>query len=700
MESYWPTYATKCKTGSYFLMYLLILRTTRPPYPFVVPILRCPEHFCAEWLSKIKDNVPSDNWRLRVSNIKKVIEGVVDFYESALRMPMTVSNVSLPDAVMIGKEGDEKELGRLMQLILVAAVNCDKKEEYIANILTLDTETQLIVKNAIEELFMTFGADVGRNRSSTMESIGSMTFPDLNVPDGGVNAAVQSLKSEVKRLGNELASAIEVKERTIQEMFDLKRELSSVQQENVQLNVENENLSELVNKLQTTPSKSVPCRGTEHLTTESSDTSLKEAFVNKLQARIETLREELFKTENSREEVKIKNELLEKELMDLKFKNEELQRKANEARNLKDELDIHRQASEKAEKYEQMIEVYKKKLEEAAEFKRKIKSAEDRNVSQSSIQISLEEEHRKNSNLKIQNENLKKQVQELHSSAAALTHRTEQSEFELRMIKEKYDTAMQEKERLAKEVTEIRKQTKSRRPTSDILSEAGDVMPAANLGYEISNERDTRIDELEGENQLLRKKIHLIQEQDLTPNRSNSHSNNYHFAANMSPGELGVQKVVDSLRGELYDYQQKVSQLEGVIAKKEEEMAEIEARYRKCVSKAKQVAKVLEPISLSSGNSSINSSIANTEHSAIEIQLRDKQIQELEAEAEKMKQFKEVEERLMSVAFHSLAGKLQRNSVEERLTGRPAAASSTGSFLSRQRQSTGRRFNMPGVSQT
>lgn len=348
-----------------------------------------------------------DNWRLRVSNIKKVVEGVADYYETALRMPVIMSNVNLPDAVLIGKDANEKELGRLMQLILVAAVNCDNKEKHIAKILTLGTETQLIVKNAIEELFMSFGADAGRNRSVTMDSIGSMTFPDLNVPDTGSS---QSPKNELKRLSDELAAAIEVKERTIQEMFDLKRELSSVQSENVQLSVENENLTELVSKLQSNPSKSVPSGGSDYLTTESNDTSLKEAHLNKLQARIETLREELFKTENSREEFKIKNELLEKELMDLKFKNEELQRKANEARNLKDELDIHRQASEKAEKYEQMIEVYKKKLEEAAEFKRKVKSGADRSGSQSSIQVSLEEEHRKNSNLKAQNENMKKQV--------------------------------------------------------------------------------------------------------------------------------------------------------------------------------------------------------------------------------------------------------------------------------------------------
>lgn len=666
--------------------------------------LSCPEHFNTEWLGKIKENVSSDNWRLRVSNVKKVMEGVVEFYENRLRMPITMSPACLPDATAIGKDADPKHLGRLLQLILVTAVNCDKKEEYIANILSLDVDTQLIVKNAIEELLMSVNADSGRNRSSTMESISSMNFPDLNMADGG--AAVQSLKTEVKRLTQDLASAVELKEKMVQEMFDVKRELGSIRQENMQLNVENENLTDLVNKLKSPSSKSGSSR-LEHSPGDPSDSSLKEAFVNKLQARIESMRDEMFKTENAREEMKIRNELLEKELMELKFKNEELQRKANEARNLKDELDIHRQASEKAEKYEQMIEVYKKKLEEAADFKRKMRSAEDRTVSQSSLQISLEEECRKNASLKGQNENLKKQVQELHSSTAALTHKSEQLEFDVQMIKEKYESVIQEKETLVKEVAEIRKQRNSNaRPASDLLPEGCDVVPTANLGYEICSERDSRISDLESENQMLKKKLLMReQEEEVVHNtRTQSHSGGFLYASPaLSSGELGVQKVVDSLRGEVYDYQQKVSQLEGVIAKKEEEMAEIETRYRKCVTKAKQVAKVLEPISLTSSNSSINSSMnANAEHLALELQVRDKQIQDLEAEAEKTKQFKEVEERLMSVAFHSLASRLQRNSVEERLTGRPATGPTTAasSFLSRQRQSTGRRFNMPGLSQT
>lgn len=685
-------------------MFVVVVATAADPierikcvnrlFPF---ILRCPQHFGSEWLSKIKTSVSSENWRLRVSNIKKVVEGMVDFYESVLQMSITGSNFKLPDAVLIGRDSDERELGRLLQLMLVAAVNCDRKETYIDNILTLGTETQMFVKNAIEELFVHFGPEGGRNRSSTMESISSINFLDANLLEGSDNTIL--LKNEIKRLRDELSQAIERNDKTEQQMFDLKRELSIIQEQKVQLSIENENLVTQIQKLENSASKTPP-QSSDHSVREPVD--LKDSHVSKLQAKIESLRESLFKTENSREEVRMKNELLEKELMELKFRNEDLQRKANEARSLKDELDILRQASEKAEKYEQMVEVYRKKLEEAAELKRKFRSIEEKGSSQSSLQLSLEEELRKNSHLKSQIESLKKQVQELHSASAALNHRSEQSEFELSMIKEKYDAILQEKDHLLKEVSEMRKQTKitSRRPNSDLLSEGVDALPAANLCYEISSEeKDYRINELEAENELLKKKIMKTSLEQEESNRSNNHSNpfNHNYA---STGELEIQKLVDSLRGELYDYQQKVSQLEGVIVKKDEEIASMETRYRTAVSKAKQVAKVLEPISLSSSNSSMNSSIANVEQLALELQMKDKQIQNMESEAEKTKQFHEVEARLMSTAWHSHAARLHRRAVEERLMGGTAQPATAGSFLSRQRQSTGKRFNLPGLSHT
>ena len=656
------------------------------------------EHFNEDWLSKIKENVPLDNWRLRVSNVKKVIEGVQDFYDNVLCLGLPL-NVTLPDALLIGRENNKKEVGRLIQLILGAAVNCDHKEHYIAKIMALDTETQMTVKQAIEELFIP-GEVTGRGRSDTASS---MTWDSITAihSDGG-----SGLKLEIKRLNEELARVSESKEKIAQEMFDVKRELSSIKEQNSQIVMENDKLSNTIKTLENSSNRNR--NETNATTSETSDASLKEIFVNKLQSRIEGLMDDLFKMENAKEEIRIKNELLEKELMDVRFKNEDLTRKANEARNLKDELDILKQQAEKADKYEQTIENLKKRLEEMSDFKRKIKySGDDGIISESKLKLQLEEELRKNCNLKTQIDNLKKQVSEMHANLAQVNHCKDSAEFEVRMLKEKYEYLAEEKQFLLNEMNEMRRLSLEKGAPPDTFAIPGGSSSGVNLNHELANsDHQSRVKDLERENFILRQKLVAHGENEDTDSNG------------MPPTSLeSSNKIIEALRLEVYDYQQKVIQLEGILQKKEEDIADMEARYRKCVNKAKQVAKVLEPISITSSNSSINS-MANFEQLAVELQAKDQQLHELEAEHEKTKALKEVEEKLMSVAFHSLAFKLQRSAAEERMTSAKnipnkesttTAAISTNanstpngssvSFLTRQKQAAARRFNLGSSAQ-
>ena len=51
-----------------------------------------------------------------------------------------------------GEHGDPSELGRLLQLILGCAVNCDDKQEYIQRIMSMEESVQHVVMNAIQEV--------------------------------------------------------------------------------------------------------------------------------------------------------------------------------------------------------------------------------------------------------------------------------------------------------------------------------------------------------------------------------------------------------------------------------------------------------------------------------------------------------------------------------------------------------------------
>uniref|UniRef100_A0A1A9UWT6 HOOK N-terminal domain-containing protein n=1 Tax=Glossina austeni TaxID=7395 RepID=A0A1A9UWT6_GLOAU len=68
------------------------------------------------WLSKIKTDTGT-NWRLKMSNIKKVIEGLYDCYGDVLNY--SLAEYRRPDAMRLAEMCDIKELERLLQLVLL-----------------------------------------------------------------------------------------------------------------------------------------------------------------------------------------------------------------------------------------------------------------------------------------------------------------------------------------------------------------------------------------------------------------------------------------------------------------------------------------------------------------------------------------------------------------------------------------------------
>ena len=107
-----------------------------------------PRFFDSEWLSKLKPDVPASNWRLKLSNLKKVLKGILDFYADVLGQH--IRDFHMPDLSVIAERGDVVETGRLLQLVLGCAVNCDKKQHYIEEIMGMEEAVQHVVMNAIQ----------------------------------------------------------------------------------------------------------------------------------------------------------------------------------------------------------------------------------------------------------------------------------------------------------------------------------------------------------------------------------------------------------------------------------------------------------------------------------------------------------------------------------------------------------------------
>jgi protein HOOK3 len=282
---------------------------------------------------------------------------------------------------------------------------------------------------------------------------------------------------------------------------------------------------------------------------------------------------------------------------------------------------------------------------------------------------------------------------------------------------------------LESEVTLLKSQAQNQTQTTAMSDSMDNTMYMLQSNLEVAQER---IRQLEGDNKEADQHIMQLESkvEELKANPRTLHG------MEQEP-EMGINRVLeveealrekslelDTVRSQLQDMEQKVTDLEMVSAKKDEDMIEMEGRYKKYVSKAKQAMKALEPFSLGPASVSSGMSLGNGNGSPgpascggegmgllsaedvsslkMAIAQKDRHISDMEMEGEKTKAFREMEERLMTVAFHSLAATLQRRSAEERITGRSSSLTptpATGSFLSRQRQATTRRFNIPGVTQ-
>lgn len=73
-----------------------------------------PEHF-RRLEPKIKYDVGTI-WRVKVSNLKKIVESLVEYYQDVLNMQLL--DVGRPDVFKIGETSDLTQLGKLLRLIL------------------------------------------------------------------------------------------------------------------------------------------------------------------------------------------------------------------------------------------------------------------------------------------------------------------------------------------------------------------------------------------------------------------------------------------------------------------------------------------------------------------------------------------------------------------------------------------------------
>lgn len=653
-----------------------------------------PTWFNETWMMRIKPD-SGENWRMKVNNLKKVLQSVLEYYQDVLGHP--VSEDHIPDVAMIGEFSNTAELRKMVQLVLGCAISCEKKEEHIQQIMTLGESVQQAVMESIQQLL-------------------SKDPADTVTADTYVNYDSQSRKYYY------ISEDTDEKSGILQRCHDLEQQVSLLAEEKRSLMSENKALREQQQ--------------------EEEGTGTPQIFNKKmllLQSQIEQLQEENYRVESARDDYRQRCEELDRELQDLHQRNQDLTGLAHEAQSLRDEMDVLRHSSDRVGKLETLVESYKKKLEDLGDLRRQVKLLEERNTVYMQRTCQLEDELHKAHASRGQVEGLTRQIQELHKKHSAESLRAEKWQFEFQTLKEKYEALQKEKERLLMERDSLRETNEELRCSQlqqtcliqgEVLS--GPSPPAENLAAEIlPAEMKESVIRLQQENKMLciqeasyqerlNEVQNLLEESNRARNRHESENRlnqqqiqelraqveelQRQLQEQCSRAEdssqlkrkLGEHKeMLHDAHSELQkkreyietlepkaglDMAKKVDELQQILQQKEEDMRAMEEKYKRYVDKARTVIKTLEPKPQDYNSPEIQ---------ALKNQLQEKQnrVRHLENDYEKTKAQRDQEEKLIISAWYNLGMSLHQNVTDER-THLPSGAQS---FLAQQRLATNAR---------
>uniref|UniRef100_A0A8C9VPK8 Protein Hook homolog 3 n=1 Tax=Scleropages formosus TaxID=113540 RepID=A0A8C9VPK8_SCLFO len=552
-------------------------------------------YFNESWISRIKTDV-GDNWRLKVSNLKKILKGILDYNHEVLGQQ--INDFTLPDVNLVGEHSDAAELGRMLQLILGCAVNCEQKQEHIQTIMMMEESVQHVVMTAIQELMS----------KETPVTTGNDSYVDLD----------RQLKKTVEELNDALAA----KEEIAQRCHELDMQVAALQEEKSSLLAENHVLMERLNQSDSIEDLNSPA-GRRHL---------------QLQTQLDQLQEETFRLEAAKDDYRIRCEELEKEILELRGQNEELTSLADEAQSLKDEIDILRHSSDKVSRLEGMVDSYKKKLEDLGDLRRQVKLLEEKNTIYMKNTVGLEEELKKANAVRGQLETYKRQVVELQNRLSEESKKADKMEFEYKRLKEKVDSLQKEKDRLRTERDSLKETIEELHciqaqegqltagfthlisfvlfPASERLirlqhenkmlklNQEGSDNEKIALLQSLLEDANSRKNELETENRLVNQRLiegqSQVEELQKTLQEQGSRADD----VCMFPAWILVSSFLNRVKVRLsfvlYQVKKlcfsflalKVEELEEALRKKDEDMKLMEERYKKYLEKAKSVSKM------------------------------------------------------------------------------------------------------------
>uniref|UniRef100_A0A3P9B473 Hook microtubule tethering protein 2 n=1 Tax=Maylandia zebra TaxID=106582 RepID=A0A3P9B473_9CICH len=378
-----------------------------------------------------------------------------------------------------------------------------------------------------------------------------------------------------------------------------------------------------------------------------------------------------------------------------------------------------------------MMEYYHDDL---GDLRRQVRLLEEHNTVYMQRTCELEEELRRANAVRSQLDTYKRQAHELHTKHSAEAMKAEKWQFEYKNLHDKYDALLKEKERLIAERDTLREtndELRCAQVQQRYLSGAGDGDTVENLAAEIMpTEIKETVVRLQSENKMLcvqeetyQQKLVEVQAELEEAQRSKNGLETQNRLNQQQISELRSQveelqkalqeqdsknedssllkkkleehleklqeaqsdlqkkkEVIDDLEPKVdSNMAKKIDELQEILRKKDEDMKQMEQRYKRYVEKARTVIKTLDP----------KQQPVAPDSQAMKNQLMEKErrIQHLEHDYEKSRARHDQEVKLIISAWYNMGMGLHQKVSGERL----GSSNQAMSFLAQQRQLTNAR---------
>ncbi|XP_042649281.1 protein Hook homolog 2 [Tyto alba] len=636
--------------------------------------------FNETWLGRIRDDA-EDNWRLKVSNLRKVLQSVLEYWQDVLGQAVAEQHV--PDVALAAQHADPEQLGKLVRLVLGCAVSCERREEHIQRIMTLEESVQHVVMTAIQELLV----------KDPLETTAAETYGNFDAQ----SRRYYFLSEEPEEAGGPQQRCLELE----QQVAVLLEEKGSLAEENRALREEKAQLE-----------------------ADADAAAAKKLLL--LQMQVEQLQEENYRLESGKEELRARCSRLEREARGLQARAQELSGLAGEARALRDEMDVLRASSARAGRLEAAVAAYRGRAAAAGELRRWVRALEERHAAQLRRAAALQQQLGRAQASGKQLEAARRQVEELSGQQAEAALRAERWQLEFRTLQEKFEALNKEKERLLEERDALREANEELRCAqvqqsclrqADAVLEEG-TAPAGNLAAEIlpAELRET-VARLQQENRRLQEQEATLRLQRDQLQQRLCDADRQRLEA---PGAAELQRVLgdqgdapeflllketlDELKdlpeagAELQGDEEleprgdvsgplRVEELQRSLRRREEALRVLEQRCRRQAGGAHVVMRALEPKPPGPAAAPVLRALRN------QLQEKDALIQHLESDYERSRAQREREERLLVTAWYNMGLAFQQQANEgQGPRGPPGGAQS---FLAQQRLATAARRARP-----